>query len=125
MVHFTGDNGQIHTLCSETGVKQGHGLGGVIYAIGKHHVYQDMSDAEGKNQEEVHVVAYQDDAHIVGQDLGALREAVTRWVDGTERLGGRPNRNKCSVYFNNPDSSSSGGTRRRVPFPTPTSRERL
>ncbi len=40
-MHF--DNERQATLISKTGVKQGHALGGVIYAIGKQAVYEEMA----------------------------------------------------------------------------------
>ena len=62
-----------------------------------------MADQEGKDPEELTVLAYQDDTHVVTADEEAMRVAIQRWLDGTQELGGRPNRTKCKLYYNHSD----------------------
>jgi hypothetical protein len=104
-VHFASD-GKSFPLIASTGVKQGHGLGGVIYSIGKQEVYEHMADVDP----ELLVRAYYDDCYIMGNtktDLDVLMTAVRRWRDGTAKLGGRPNLGKCVVYYNSQEMKDS------------------
>jgi hypothetical protein len=96
-VHFARD-GKSFPLRSETGVKQGHGLGGVVYAVGKHPVYQAMAAVH----KSLTVRAYYDDSYLFGSAASSfehLDSAVTTWVKGTEKLGGVPSPDKCVVYY--------------------------
>jgi hypothetical protein len=104
IVHFVRADGHSSSLRSETGVKQGHGLGSTIYALGKHPVYQAMVEAAGP---EARVHAYQDDTYVVGSDGLAIRAAVDKWLAETAKLGGKPNPSKCQVYFNRPELESA------------------
>jgi hypothetical protein len=98
VVSFRGEEGKSYALRSETGVKQGHGFGSVIYAIGKHPVYKAMADEE--EDRDLTVVAFQDDAVAASADGSTLRKTIRRWIQGTEELGGIPNARKCKVYCN-------------------------
>jgi hypothetical protein len=102
IVHFAGDGVQ-HEFVSQTGVKQGHGFGSLIYALGKHSVYQAMSEVS----DNVKVVSYLDNAYVVSDDAAALERSLDVWDKGTRKQGGRPNFSKCCIYYNN-DSLAGG-----------------
>jgi len=100
IVHFAG-NGQSFPLVSRTGVKQGHGLGGVIDAVGKQEVYEQMAAVDTR----LTIRAFYDDCYIMGAgdvSVDVFDEAVKRWEVGTNALGGKPNLSKCSVYYTHP-----------------------
>ena len=82
VVHFLGPNGTTHALRSETGVKQGHGFGSVIFAAGKQPVYERMRDADSEaDGGEIAVIGFLDDAHIIGGDA-ARNSALAEWYEG-------------------------------------------
>jgi hypothetical protein len=65
-------------------------------------VYRDMASVD----ESITVRAYYDDAYILaGRDTprAHLEAAVSRWMEGTKKLGGRPNPKKCTVYCSSDD----------------------
>jgi len=96
LVHFAGDNTTTHTFCSSTGVKQGHGFGSLVYAIGKHSVYKAMAAAEP----DVRVISYLDNCYLASSNVAALQQVLRIWIDGTKKQDGVPNLHKCCVYYN-------------------------
>jgi hypothetical protein len=94
-VHFAG-KGTHYTFSSQTGVKQGHGFGSLVYASGKDAVYKEMAAFS----ESVGVSTYLDNAYIASRDPDALRQVLDVWDKGTRALGGKPNYSKCLIYYN-------------------------
>jgi hypothetical protein len=101
-IHFAGQ-GTHYTFSSQTGVKQGHGFGSLVYALGKDPVYKKMAAVS----KAVRVVTYLDNAYLVSNDPDGLRQVLDVWDKGTRALGGRPNFAKCHIYYNN-NSLESG-----------------
>ena len=70
-------------------------MGSVIYAVGKHPVYEEMQASVG---DKAFVHAYQDDTYIISEEVGTARKGILTWLDGTRKLGGSPNRSKCKIF---------------------------